>query len=71
MVGIAVGILVGTYAGDFEATKWLLSVVVFGKSILKDIIQFFLPMIMGRKPYFSSVSAAASTTISAISFGAA
>jgi Na+/H+-dicarboxylate symporter len=46
LLGIVVGILIGTYAGNWGATKWLLSVVVFGKTILKDLIQFFLPMIM-------------------------
>jgi Na+/H+-dicarboxylate symporter len=46
VVGIVVGILIGTYAGNWAATRWLLSVVVFGKTFLKDLIQFFLPMIM-------------------------
>jgi Na+/H+-dicarboxylate symporter len=46
VIGIAAGILIGTYAGNWAGTKWLISVVVFGKSILKDIIQFFLPLIL-------------------------
>jgi Na+/H+-dicarboxylate symporter len=46
LLGILLGILIGTYAGNWGATKWLLNVVVFGKSILKDLIQFFLPIIM-------------------------
>ena len=46
LLGIVLGILIGTFAGNWAATKWLLSVVVFGKTILKDIIQFFLPIIM-------------------------
>ena len=46
IVGIVVGLLVGLYAGNWGATKWLLYVVVFLKSILKDLIQFFLPLIM-------------------------
>ena len=46
LLGIVVGILIGTYAGEWVGTQWLLNVVVFGKSILKDVIQFFLPLIM-------------------------
>ena len=46
VVGIAVGILIGTFAGDWVGTKWLLHFVVFGKTILKDLIQFFLPLIL-------------------------
>ena len=46
IVGIVVGLLIGLYAGNWSATKWLLYVVVFFKSILKDLIQFFLPLIM-------------------------
>jgi Na+/H+-dicarboxylate symporter len=46
VIGIAVGIIIGTYAGNWVGTKWLISVVVFGRSILKDIIQFFLPLIL-------------------------
>jgi Na+/H+-dicarboxylate symporter len=46
LIGIVLGILIGTYAGNWAGTRWLLSVVVFGKSILKDLIQFFLPMIL-------------------------
>jgi Na+/H+-dicarboxylate symporter len=46
LVGIVVGILIGLFAGDYSATKWLLYVVVFLKSTLKDLIQFFLPLIM-------------------------
>jgi len=46
IIGIALGIIIGTFAGDWVATKWLISVMVFGKTFLKDIIQFFLPLIM-------------------------
>jgi Na+/H+-dicarboxylate symporter len=46
IIGIVLGILIGTYAGNWAGTKWLLSVVVFGKTILKDLIQFFLPLIL-------------------------
>ena len=46
ILGIIVGILVGLYADNWAATKWLLYVVVFFKSLLKDLIQFFLPLIM-------------------------
>ncbi len=46
IIGIVLGILIGTYAGNWVGTKWLINVVVFGKSILKDLIQFFLPLIL-------------------------
>jgi len=46
VVGIIVGILIGTYLGDWVGTKWLMSFAVFGKTILKDLIQFFLPLIL-------------------------
>lgn len=46
IIGIALGIIIGTFAGDWVGTEWLISVVVFGKTILKDLIQFFLPLIM-------------------------
>jgi len=46
IIGIALGVIIGTFAGDWVATKWLISVMVFGKTFLKDIIQFFLPLIM-------------------------
>jgi Na+/H+-dicarboxylate symporter len=46
VIGIVLGIIIGTYAGNWVGTKWLISVVVFGRSILKDIIQFFLPLIL-------------------------
>jgi len=46
ILGIIIGILVGLYAGNWAATKWLLYVVVFFKSLLRDLIQFFLPLIM-------------------------
>jgi len=46
VVGIVLGLIVGSYAGEWAGTKWLMYVVVFGRSILKDIIQFFLPLIM-------------------------
>jgi Na+/H+-dicarboxylate symporter len=46
ILGIIIGLLVGLYAGNWAATKWLLYVVVFCKSIFKDLIQFFLPLIM-------------------------
>ena len=46
IVGIILGIIIGTYAGEWVGTKWLMYVAVFGKSILKDLIQFFLPLIM-------------------------
>jgi len=46
VVGIVLGIIIGTYAGNWVGTKWLISLVVFGRSILKDIIQFFLPLIL-------------------------
>ncbi len=46
VIGIVVGILIGTYAGDWVGTKWLISFTVFGRSILKDLIQFFLPLIL-------------------------
>ncbi len=46
IIGIVLGILIGTYAGEWVGTKWLMSFAVFGKTILKDLIQFFLPLIM-------------------------
>lgn len=46
LVGIAVGLLIGLFAGEYAATKWILSVVVFANALLKDLIQFFLPLIM-------------------------
>ncbi len=46
LIGIAAGLLIGLFAGDYAATKWLLSVVVFANALLKDLIQFFLPLIM-------------------------
>ena len=46
ILGIIIGLIVGLYAGNWAATKWLLYVVVFCKSIFKDLIQFFLPLIM-------------------------
>jgi len=46
VIGIVLGIIIGTYAGNWVGTKWLISVVVFGRSILRDIIQFFLPLIL-------------------------
>ncbi|MFW6180803.1 MAG: cation:dicarboxylate symporter family transporter, partial [Spirochaetota bacterium] len=42
----ALGILIGTFAGDWAGTRWLMHLVVFGKTFLKDLIQFFLPLIM-------------------------
>lgn len=46
LVGIVVGLLIGLFAGEYAATKWILSVVVFANALLKDLIQFFLPLIM-------------------------
>jgi Na+/H+-dicarboxylate symporter len=46
VVGIIVGLIVGAYLGDWSGTSWLMYVVVFGRSLLKDLIQFFLPLIM-------------------------
>ena len=46
VVGIILGLIVGAYSGEWAGTKWLMYVVVFGRSLLKDIIQFFLPLIM-------------------------
>jgi Na+/H+-dicarboxylate symporter len=46
LIGIAAGLLIGLFAGDYAATKWILSVVVFANALLKDLIQFFLPLIM-------------------------
>lgn len=46
VVGIVLGIIIGSYAGEWVGTKWLMYVAVFGKGILKDLIQFFLPLIM-------------------------
>ena len=46
VIGIALGIIIGTYAGNWVGTAWLINVVVFGRTILKDLIQFFLPLIM-------------------------
>ena len=46
VIGIVLGIIIGTYAGNWAGTAWLIHVTVFGKTILKDLIQFFLPLIM-------------------------
>jgi len=46
IVGIILGLIIGSYSWDWGGTKWLMYVVVFGRSILKDVIQFFLPLIM-------------------------
>ncbi|UCG64646.1 MAG: cation:dicarboxylase symporter family transporter [Deltaproteobacteria bacterium] len=46
VVGIILGLLVGAWLGQLAGMKWLMYIVVFGRSILKDLIQFFLPFIM-------------------------
>ncbi len=46
VIGIILGLIIGAYSGEWVGTKWLMYVVVFGRSILKDLIQFFLPLIM-------------------------
>lgn len=46
VIGIILGLIIGAYSGEWVGTKWLMHVVVFGRSILKDLIQFFLPLIM-------------------------
>ena len=46
VVGIILGLIVGAYSGEWAGTKWLMYVVVFGRSLLKDIIQFFYPNLL-------------------------
>jgi Na+/H+-dicarboxylate symporter len=46
IVGIILGLIIGLYSWEWVGTKWLMYIVVFGRSILKDVIQFFLPLIM-------------------------
>jgi Na+/H+-dicarboxylate symporter len=46
VIGIILGLLVGAWLGQLAGMKWLMYIVVFGRSILKDLIQFFLPFIM-------------------------
>lgn len=46
VIGILLGLLVGAWLGQLAGMKWLMYIVVFGRSILKDLIQFFLPLIM-------------------------
>lgn len=46
VIGIILGLLVGAWLGQLAGMKWLMYIVVFGRSILKDVIQFFLPLIM-------------------------
>jgi Na+/H+-dicarboxylate symporter len=46
IIGIILGLIIGAYSWGWEGTKWMMYVVVFGRAILKDIIQFFLPLIM-------------------------
>jgi Na+/H+-dicarboxylate symporter len=46
VIGIILGLIVGSFAGEWAGTKWLMYVVVFGRTLLKDLIQFFLPLIM-------------------------
>ncbi|MDH4220435.1 MAG: dicarboxylate/amino acid:cation symporter [Candidatus Aminicenantes bacterium] len=46
IIGIILGLIIGLYSWEWVGTKWLMYVVVFGRSILKDVIQFFLPLIM-------------------------
>ena len=46
VIGIILGLLVGAWLGQLAGMKWLMYIVVFGRSILKDLIQFFLPLIM-------------------------
>jgi len=46
IIGIILGLIIGSYSWEWVGTKWLMYVVVFGRSILKDVIQFFLPLIM-------------------------
>jgi len=43
--GIILGILVGSFSAQWQVL-WTMQIMVFGESLLKDIIQFFLPLIM-------------------------
>ncbi|MFC2165983.1 cation:dicarboxylate symporter family transporter [Acidobacteriota bacterium] len=43
--GIALGILIGNLSAKWHVL-WTMQIMVFGESLLKDIIQFFLPLIM-------------------------
>ena len=43
--GIAFGILIGNISAKWDVA-WTMQIMVFGESLFKDIIQFFLPLIM-------------------------